>query len=214
MRLSPVYQERTLRKAVRALKVSAIRTPIRRAKGRHLHICRPADIRAKVTSAASGRAGTVVVLRLHASGSECALAESWPTVRLHESAGADPVAKAIPDTSAFRATSRVLASYREADAQYTVLSLRSHHGASIALLASGRSSCRVLTSATIYPSAVALGAGLKVTLARPLRICGEPRILPFLPASGKALATVRGALAATESSASNVPSSQMVARHR
>jgi hypothetical protein len=202
MRVSPIYRERMLRRAIRGLQVTAIPPPIRRTKGEYLHVCRPADIRARVTSAESGPAGAIVVLRLHAKGSACALAESWPTVRLHESAGAGPVAKAIPDTSALRTASKMLTSYRQGGTQHTILSLRSRRGASIALLAGRQSSCRALTSVTIYPSALALGAGRKVTLARPLRICGEPRILPFLPASGKARTVAHGTLAAAGSSAS------------
>lgn len=208
LQLSPVYPESTLEKAVRALKVSAIQSPIRRAKGKYPHGCKLADVRARATSAVSGRAGTIVVLRLHTKDRACALVESWPTVRLHETAGASPVAKAITDPPASRVASSVLTSYRQGGARRTVLALRSSHGASIALLAGRQSSCRALTAVTIYPSAIAFGAGLKVTLARPLRICGEPRILPFLPPSRKALTVARGALGAAKSSTSGARSGQ------
>jgi hypothetical protein len=206
LQLSPVYPESTLRRAVQALQVSAIQSPIRRSKGKYPRGCKPADVRARATSAVSGRAGTIVVLRLHTRNSGCALAESWPTVRLHESAGASPVAKAITDPPATRAASRVLTSYRQGGARRTVLPLRSAHGASIALVAGRQSSCRALTAVTIYPSAIAVGAGLKVTLARPLRICGQPRILPFLPDGRKALTVARGALAAARSGTSGARS--------
>ena len=195
LRLSPFYREDTLKQSIRALSGTAISSPFPLVKHEGSVACRPAGLRAEAAHTVSRQAGSLVVLRLRASGGSCVLAEGWPTVRLHESAGASPVAKAFPDTEAFSATTKV------------ARALRPGGTASIALLAAatGRAACRRVKSATIYPSPVALGAGLTVTLARPLSFCGEPRILPYLPASGKAALTIaKNALAAAESGTTGV----------
>lgn len=211
LQLSPVYLQSTLKRAIRALSVPRIPSAIPAAKHHDPPACKPADLRARVATE-SARAGGIVVLRLHTTGSACDLAESWPTVRLDESAGASQVAKALPDTRAFSAARKVLTTYGRGSRQRTVLTLRRDHGASIALLSTGRSSCRVLRAATIYPSPIATGAGLKVTFARPMSICGEPRILPFLPTRSTAVSVARGVLAGAKTGAKTSVSGANLAR--
>src|SRR5579875_2360025 len=111
------------------------------------------------------------------------LPESWPTVRVRTAGDAPAVAKILPDAAALRAERSLLTTYERGAAQQTALTLRRGGSVTVDLLAAGGStrSCRRLTSVTIYPSAGALGAGRAVRVAAPVRICGAPRILSFLP---------------------------------
>ena len=92
----------------------------------------------------------------------------------------------------------MLTTYKRGTAQSTVLTLRHGGSVSIALLAAGTPTraCQRLTSVTVYPAAVALGAGRAVHAAAPVSICGSPRILSYLPSrpGGTTMAIARGAL--------------------
>ena len=69
----------------------------------------------------------------------------------------------------------------------TALPLRPGVSASVALLAPAQSpaqspasgTCRAASSATIYPSALALGAGATVSFGRPVSVCGQVRTLSY-----------------------------------
>jgi hypothetical protein len=196
LRLSPFYRESLLEKAIRALAVPPASSPFHRARRYEPPACAAADLRAKVTSAASGRAGVIVALRLRGVGRTCVLAGEWPTVMLHGPAGTTTVAKALPDDRAFSATAGLLMRYRRGRGQRAAVPLRRGHAVSVTVLASaaGRAACEQTAAATIYPSAAALGAGVTVSLPQRLRFCAQPRILPFLPARRRSLAIAQGAL--------------------
>ena len=62
----------------------------------------------------------------------------------------------------------------------------------------GTGACRGLTAAELYPGPLALGPPVRITVTTPVRVCGIPRILPFLPArpAATALPVTRAALTA------------------
>ena len=125
----------------------------------------------------------------------------WPTVRLDEAGGANQVAKIFPDTAAVAASKSLLTTYEHGPAQNTALTLRPGTSVSFAVFAAGTSAqaCRQVTSVTIFPSATAVsGAGRAARLGQPVRICGAPRVLSFLPTRPGDLVTsiARSALAA------------------
>lgn len=117
-------------------------------------------------------------------------------VRLGESGGANPVAREFADLRALRAGSTMLRTYEKAGRHYTAVPLRPGGAASIALFSTGTGPRARVRSVTIYPSQTAARAGPDVTFGQPVSICGQPRVLPFLPATpgGKALAVARQAL--------------------
>jgi hypothetical protein len=203
--LSPFYAEQTLIRDIGSLKTSAAPPPFPVTTAAEPPACPAAALRAQVTSSASGSDGSVIELRLSNAGGTCVLPESWPTVRVRTAGDAPAVAKILPDAAALRAERSLLTTYERGAAQQTALTLRRGGSVTVDLLAAGGStrSCRRLTSVTIYPSAGALGAGRAVRVAAPVRICGAPRILSFLPGrEGEAAMTIaHGALHAIRADA-------------
>jgi hypothetical protein len=196
--LSPFYAEQTLTHEIKELKVSAAPPPFSATTAAEPPACKTATLRAQITSTASGNGGTIVQLRLSNAGSTCVLPQSWPTVQVHEASGPSLVAKILPDAATLQAERSLLTTYTRGTAQSTVLTLQHGGSVSIALLAAGTPTraCHRLTSVTVYPAAVALGAGRAVHAAVPVSICGSPRILSYLPSrpGGATMAIARGAL--------------------
>ncbi len=205
LRLSPFYAERTLIRDIDALKVSAAPPPFPVTTAAEPPACATTALRAQVTSSASGSDGSVIELRLSNAGGTCVLPESWPTVRVGTAGDAPTVAKILPDAAALRAERSLLTTYERGTAQRTALTLRRGGSVTVDLLAAGGSAgaCRRVTSVTIYPSAGAIGAGRSVHVAAPVRLCGSPRILSFLPGgkAGAAMTIGHGALHAIRADA-------------
>ena len=198
LRLSPFYAEQTLTREIKGLKVSAAPPPFSATTAAEPAACKTATLGADITSTASGNGGTIVELRLSNTGVTCVLPQSWPTVQVHEAGGPSLVAKMFPDAATLQAERSLLTTYKRGTAQSTVLTLRHGGSVSIALLATGTptQACHRLTSVTVYPAAVALGAGRAVRAAAPVSVCGPPRILSYLPSrpGGTTMAIARGAL--------------------
>ena len=98
----------------------------------------------------------------------------------------------------------LLTTYERGSTQSTALTLQVGGSASIALFAagSGSRSCPQLASLTVYPTATVSGTGRTAALAQPVRICGAPRVLSFVPSnSGQVVALARGALTAAQQGA-------------
>jgi len=196
LRLSPFYAEQTLTREIKELKVSAAPPPFPATTAAEPPACGSATLRARNTSTVPGNGGSIVELQLSNAGGTCVLPQSWPTVQVHEAGGPSLVAKILPETSTLQADRSLLTTYKRGTAQSTVLTLRHGGSVSIELLAAGTQACRRLTSVTVYPSAVAVGAGRAVHVAAPVSLCGSPRILSYLPSrpGGTAMAIARGAL--------------------
>jgi Protein of unknown function (DUF4232) len=198
MRVSPFYSLRSLQRSIRALTAPAQNLPFSSTTGTQTPACKAAALRARVSAAATQRAGSVIVLRLSADTRCVLLSGGWPTVRLHMSGGASPIAKALPYQPAWSMRPTPYVTQQQAGQQRTAVALRPGTSASVALVSTAPGACRPAQSATVYPSAVGLGAGVRVTFARPVRVCGQLRVLPFLPGglTASALSVARGALAA------------------
>jgi len=145
--------------------------------------CVAGQLRVRVPAAGSGRDGASITLRVSTSRRACALGD-FPTVRLHLAGGASPVAKQFGYVPASRAGMRALIVYAHRDAVRPVLVLRPGRWVRVVLVAPTvrGAACRPARSATVYPGAVALGAGKTVALPRPVTVCGPPRALSFQPA--------------------------------
>jgi hypothetical protein len=200
LRLSPFYAEQNLTRQIKALAVSAAPPPFPANKTVEPPTCRADALRAVIASTASEDGGSIIGLRLENAGRACVLPEGWPTVRLDAARGASPVAKIFPDAAAVRAEKPLLATYEQGTKQSTALTLKTRASVSFALFTAGTGTrtCRAVTAVTIYPSTAARGAGRTADLARPVSICGSPRVLSFLPSRPAGLATTiaRGAIAA------------------
>jgi Protein of unknown function (DUF4232) len=198
LQLSPFYAEQTLTSDIRALSVSAAPPPFTTTTAAEPPTCQTASLAAQVTSATSGRAGSIVEVRLANTGEACVLPQNWPMVQVHSVGDAAHVAKILSDAAALAAERSLLTTYERGTAQTTALTLR--HGGSviIAVLAprTETQTCQRLTSVTIYPAAITLGTGRTARVATPLSICGPPRILSFLPdrPGGMSMTIARGAL--------------------
>jgi hypothetical protein len=203
LRLSPFYAERTLTSDIKALGTSAAPPPFTAATGAEPATCTASALRAAVTSVANEHDGSIIELRLSNAGRPCVLPEGWPTVRLQESGGASQVAKIFPDIAAVQAGRKLLTTYEHGATQTTALTLPSAGSVSVALFAAaaGPRTCQRATSLVVYPTAAARGAGRAVPLATPVRICGAPRVLSFVPSGpgDRALAIARDALATARS---------------
>ena len=199
LRLSPFYAEQTLTRDIKALGTSAAPPPFTAATSAEPAACTAAALRADVTSVANSHDGSVIELRLGNAGPACVLPEGWPTVKLQMTGGASQVAKIFPDTAAAQAGRKLLTTYMHGATQSTALTLEPGGSVSIGLFAAGTGprACQQVASLVVYPTAAARGAGRTAALAAPVRICGAPRVLSFVPSGpgARALAITRGALA-------------------
>ena len=213
LRLSPFYAEHTLLGQIKAMAASAAPPPFPADTAPEPPTCAAAALRAGVTSVVAERGGSIIEIRLENDGRACVLPGGWPTVRLNEAGGSGQVAKIFPEAAAARAGKSLLTTYERGTAQSTALPLRPGASVSFTVFAAGTGprTCRRVTSLTVYPSAVARGAGRTAALAAPLSICGPPEVLPFLPArhGAMAVAIARGAVAAVTAD----PAPQMPGRH-
>jgi Protein of unknown function (DUF4232) len=206
LRLSPFYAEQTLTSQIKALGVSSAPSAFPASTAAEPAACTGAALAADVTSVQSSKSGAIIELQLSARGGPCVLPGGWPTVRLDEAGGASQVAKIFPDTAAVQAEKSLLTTYERGPKQSTALTLHPGTSVSFAVFAAGTSAqaCRPVTSVTIFPSATtAGGAGRAARLGTPVRICGAPRVLSFLPTRPGDLVTsiARSALAAAASGA-------------
>jgi len=203
VRLSPFYAEQTLTRDIKTLGTSAAPPPFAAATGAEPATCAAAALRASVTSVADEHDGSIIELRLSNAGQACVLPEGWPTVRLDEAGGASQVAKIFPDTAAVQAGRKLLTTYEHGTRQSTALTLPRGGSVSVALFAAatGPQACQRVTSLVVYPTAAARGAGRRALLATPVRICGAPRVLSFVPSGprDRAMAIARDALATAKS---------------
>jgi hypothetical protein len=203
LRLTPFYAEQTLTRDIKALGTSAAPPPFAADTGAEPATCTTAALRAGVTSVADEHDGSIIELRLSNTGHACVLPEGWPTVKLQLTGGASQVAKIFPDTAAAQAGRKLLTTYVHGTAQSAALTLQPGGSVSVALFAagSGPRACQRVTSLIVYPTAAVDGAGRTAALAEPVRICGTPRVLSFVPSGpgGRAMAIARGALATAES---------------
>jgi hypothetical protein len=196
---SPFYLESGLDSAIRALSAPPSHPLYRTTTAQEPPACRPAALQARVVSEASRPGGTVITLSLAATGGACVLASGgWPTVRLHEAGGASLVAKDLAYAPA--ASAKPFTTYEHAGSEQTAVTVQPGGPASVALLvpAGDTGACRDAASATIYPSALALGVGTTVAFARPVSVCAEVRTLSYQPgqADDATLSVATGALAA------------------
>jgi hypothetical protein len=197
--LSPFYPLRTLEQEITGMGVTTVPPPFAASAAAEPPACRAAALRPSLASTerAGGR-GFLAVLRLRTAGPPCTLDEVWPAVRLDEAGGQSPVAKVLSAPATDRAGRSVITTYERGGGQRPALTLRPGTSASVAVVAAGTGTCRRLTAAEIYPGPLAAGPAARITVTTPVRVCGTPRILPFLPASpaGTALSVTRAALAA------------------
>jgi hypothetical protein len=203
LRLSPFYAEQTLARDIKALGSSAAPSPFAAATGAEPATCAVGALRASVTSVADEHDGSIIELRLSNAGQACVLPEGWPTVRLDEAGGGSQVAKIFPDTAAVQAGRKLLTTYQHGTTQTTALTLSRGGSVSVALFATatGPRACQRVTSLVVYPTTAARGAGRAAPLASPVRICGAPRVLSFVPSGpgDRALAIARDALTTAKS---------------
>jgi hypothetical protein len=203
LRLSPFYTGQTLTRDIKALGASAAPSPFAAATGAEPATCAVGALRASVISVAAEHDGSIIELRLSNAGRACALPEGWPTVRLEEAGGASQVAKIFSDTAAVQAGRKLLTTYQHGTTQSTALTLSRGGSVSVALFATatGPQVCQRVTSLVVYPTTAARGAGRAAPLASPVRICGAPRVLSFVPSGpgDRALAIARDALTAAKS---------------
>jgi hypothetical protein len=182
LQLSPFYPRSALARAIAALQVSRSPSPYRVTKAAVPAPCTAQRMRVATSYGSASEEGSVEVVRLVSRGlGACGLAGAWPTITLHSADGSTQIAKALPVLPA-GVTRSSLTDYQQPHSVRTELPLSGSASASIALVtqASGSGACHVATTATIYPGQTDTGAGLTVTLARPLRYCGLPRVLSFL----------------------------------
>jgi uncharacterized protein DUF4232 len=202
LQASPFYPESELDRAIAATRALPGHPAFRTTTAPEPAACRPAALRARVASQTAQAGGTVITLSLTTTGPACVVSSGgWPTVRLHESGGASLVAKDLPYAGAD--ASKPFTTYVHAGNTMTALALRPGVSVAVALLApaSGSSTCRAARSATVYPTALALGAGTTVSFARPVSVCGPVRTLSYQagPAGAGAVSIARGAMAAANS---------------
>jgi hypothetical protein len=185
LRLSPVQRLSTLRHVIGRLgkpaAVAAAHADQADLGGRPAG-CRLGSLRATVTSVTRGGGSALAVLRLRTTGSACVLAETWPAVRVRTSGGQALVAKAMPASGSLTAAARALTSVPRGKGRVSAVAIRPGIGVSVPVLLPGQGTgrCAPARSATIYPTTIALGAGLSVRLPGSLSLCGTPRVLPFV----------------------------------
>jgi hypothetical protein len=203
MQVSPFYRLGALRRAIRALTAPVKHLPFPSTAGKEPSACRAAALHAEVSSAVVRRGGSVIVLHLSADRKCVVLSGGWPTVRLHMSGGASLIAKALGYQRAWSTRKTPYVTYEHSGMQQTAVALRPGTWVSVALVSVAPvvpGACRQAEYATVYPSAVGLGAGVRVAFARPVSVCGQLRILPFMPGELAAgvLPVARAALAAAD----------------
>jgi hypothetical protein len=208
LQASPFYPESELDGAIAAMRALPSHPAYQITTAPEPAACRPGALRVRVAAQTAQADGTVITLSLTTTGAPCVLTSGgWPTVRLHEAGGASVVAKDLPDAAA--GASKPFTTYARAGNTMTALALRPGVSASMALLApaSGVGACRAARSATIYPAALALGAGTTVSFARPVSVCGQVRTLSYQAgqAGAATLSIARGAMAAAASPAVITP---------
>ena len=215
VRLSPFYAEQTLTRDIKTLGTSAAPPPFAAATGAEPATCAAAALRASVTSVADEHDGSIIELRLSHAGQACVLPEGWPTVRLDKAGGASQVAKIFPDTAAVQA-GRKLPHHLPARHQ-------AEHGADVAAGRVGlRRAARRGRRAAGLPAGHLAGRlpdrggprrGPPRPAGRPVRICGAPRVLSFVPSGpgDRAMAIARDALGTAKSDPAPGASGQ---RHR
>jgi Protein of unknown function (DUF4232) len=202
LQLSPFYAMPALTREIKSMTVSTAPSPFAVTSAAEPAECRTAELRARVATTVSDGDGSVVALQLSNDGGTCVLPANWPTVRVAEAGGAGQVAKLLVSSAALQAGKALLTTYQRGTTQKTALTLRPGQSVSIALLAAGNGTraCRRVTSVTVYPSTVALGAGRAVRLTAPVSLCGPARTLSYLPSrpSRTAAAIARRALPAAK----------------
>jgi Protein of unknown function (DUF4232) len=196
--VSPFYPESELDSAIAGVQALPANPVYPTTTAAEPAACQPAALRVRVASQTARADGTLITLSLTTSGPACVVTSAgWPTVRLHEAGGTSLVAKDLPYAAA--EASSPLTTYIHAGNTMTALALRPGASASAALLApaSGSGTCHAAGSATIYPSALALGAGTTVSFARPVSVCGQVRTLSYQagPADASTLSLASGAMA-------------------
>jgi Protein of unknown function (DUF4232) len=210
VQLSPFYAEQTLTSDIKALGTSVAPPPFAAATGAEPATCTAAVLRATITSVADEHDGSIIELRLSNAGRACVLPEGWPTVKLQMTGGGSQVAKIFPDTAAVQAGRKLLTTYEHGPAQSTALTLQPGGSVSVALFAGGTGplACQRVTSLVVYPTAAARGAGRSARLASPVRLCGAPRVLSFVPSgpTDQAISIARDALAAASPDSAAQPS--------
>jgi Domain of unknown function (DUF4232) len=182
LRLSPFYPRSALASAIKKLQVSQTPSVYPTSSARPPAACTAQRMRVAASYGSAAQGGSVQVLRLVSRGSDpCALAGEWPTITLRSADGTSQIAKALPILPD-GVTRSSLVSYQQPDSVQTDLTLSSGTSASIALVTqtTGPGACHVATSAKIYPGLTDIGAGLTVSLSRPVTFCGLPRVLSFL----------------------------------
>jgi len=206
--LSPFYPLTALQRDIEAMSASSVPPPFEVSAAAEPPACRAAALRASLatTQRAAGR-GLLAVLRLRTAGPPCTLNEVWPTVRLDETGGQRPVAKVFSSAAVDRAGRPEITTYVRGSSQRAALTLRPGTSASVAVVAAGTGTCQRLTAAELYPGPLALGPSVRIALTAPVRVCGVPRILPFLPPgpAGTALAVTRAALTTVTGAAGDSP---------
>jgi hypothetical protein len=197
--LSPFYPLAALDRDIKAMSTTSVPPPFAASAAAEPPACPAAALRASLASTEqAGGHGSLMVLRLRTAGPPCTLNEVWPTVRLDEAGGQHPVAKVFSSAAADRAGRPEITTYLRRGGQRAALTLRPGTAASVAVVAAGTGACRALTAAELYPGPLARGPRVRIAVTTPVRVCGIPRILPFLPArpAATALAVTRGALTA------------------
>lgn len=195
--LSPFYPFTSLVRDIKAMSTSSVPAPFATSAAAEPPACQAAALRASVATARrAGANGFLMVLKLRTAGPPCTLNEVWPTVRLDEAGGQRPVAKVFSAAAADRAGRPVITTYVRGGSQRAALTLRPGTSASVAVAVAGTGTCQRLTGAELYPGPLALGPRVRIAVSAPIRVCGTPRSLPFLPSSpaGTALAVTRAAL--------------------
>ncbi len=134
--------------------------------------------RLATTVSSSGASAQRISLQ-NVTGRACAMPTYWPSIRLGlGSSGRGPVGKGAPMPAEL--PSRVLrpafAPYRHSE----TFTLPSGDIASLVILWVTRAPCHSYGSVVLYPSALALGRGSVSRLARPIKVCGTPFVLPYL----------------------------------
>lgn len=199
IRLSPVYPQRTLRTAIRAL-TRPSKTPFRSSTADEPPLCQAPALRTRVTAVETRPAGSAVVLRLSADRACTIRSGGWPTARLGLPGGDRPIAKSDSYQPAWSTARSRYVSYTSDGSQRTAVALGPGSRVSAVLLSGGQGACQQAASATVYPTGIGLGPGATVPLPRPVRFCGQPRVLPFLPAGphARVLSLARQALLASQ----------------
>jgi Protein of unknown function (DUF4232) len=205
LQLSPFTTVSSLQRSIRALSTTTTPAEFTHLPGKEPATCSAADLSTKVASSTSAAGQAVVVLTLATKGGACTLPGAIPVVRLHESGGLSPMAKALGDAQANAADRSVVHVYGSGSHERTALTLRPGAPVSIALVAAqglatpaSLTGCHLVNSVTVYPSTAGIGAGDTEAVSSPIRMCGTPRTLNFMPGkTGAVLDAARSALEQT-----------------